>query len=317
MAIYKFKSRYSEHDTSYLLPENQPRQSRPWWCACIICCCRAACASRRRAFASLLVILALAVGGNNATSILSAIDDQSPRQAHRQSYGYIDTPKWKWKSQQEHYKRVHSTSRIGNVPDLSDISVWYDSNIEVDLTCPDQEVVANQWSICNPKHLDSQRHCIVYSTGPPSGLQLENTMQDLLPSCTIHFFDPLKTTSNSTNSSVIVHYWGFSNATEAVTDANTGKMELKTVKDTMKTLGHSHIDLLVLSCGGCEWTLDLGQVPIQQALVVLNGVSDMGWFERMSENNFALFYKQPINVGGVLGRSQVLSYLKLRKSFFV
>jgi hypothetical protein len=50
-----------------------------------------------------------------------------------------------------------------------------------------------------------------------------------------------------------------------------------TIQDTKKELGHSHVDLLLLDCVGCEWRLDYGD--IHQVLVRANGVRNVAWFD--------------------------------------
>lgn len=319
MAIYKFRSRYSDHDTSHLLPENQPAPTRSWWWKCIRFSCWSACSSRKRAFFSIILFLVLVVAGQNAPTIISFIDNQSQNQAHRQSYGYVDIPKWKWKSQQLHYKIIHNKDRTTDLPSPDQVAEWYDTNLQVDFSCPTAHLVANVWWLCNPRHLNRIPGCTIYSSGPPMGLVTEHELAALLPSCDIHVFDPLNgaTTQNSASGqfqTIHVHPWGFANRTQFATNPlNNATMQLKTLQETRKELGHGRVDVLILHCGGCEWTLDYGD--IQQVLVRVNGMQNANWFDDHWKQ-YALFHRQAVVVGGVLGRAQYLSYLKLRSTFF-
>lgn len=318
MAIYKFRSRYSENDTSHLLPENQPAVPKSCWWTWIRFFFWTACSSRIRAFTSILVFLVLVVAGQNVSTILTFIDNQSQKQAHRQSHGYVDVPKWKWRSQQLHYKSIHAKPRNTELPPPDRVVEWYDTNLQVDFSCPNEHLVGDVWWLCNPRHLNKIPSCTIYSSGPPMGLAIEHELATLVPSCDIHVFDPLNGAKNNNSSgpgqTIHVHPWGFADRAQLVTNsANNVTMQLKTLQETRKELGHGHVDLLILHCGGCEWTLDYGD--IQQVLVRVNGMQNTNWFDDHWKQ-YALFHKQPVMVGGVMGRGQILSYLKLRSTFF-
>ena len=162
------------------------------------------------------------------------------------------------------------------------------------------------------------------------GLATERALAELLPSCDIHVFDPFSLTKNenatqyddnSTGLSerIHVHPWGFANTTHIVTKAaaaavnHNATMQLKTLQETRNELGHDRVDVLLLHCGGCEWTLDYDD--IQQVLVRVTGLQNVNWFDDKWKQ-YALFHKQAVVVGGELGRGQSLSYLKLRSAFF-
>jgi hypothetical protein len=315
MAIYKFRSRYGEQDTSHLLPENQPQSRNSLWWACILCSCRAACSSRIRIFTSVVMLLALAAVVQNASSILRFVDNQSPTQAHRQSFGYVDVPKWKWQSQKDHYKRVHATPRTQALPPSpTEIPGWYQSHLEVDFVCPDRHLLGDGWWICNYRHISKNKNCIIYSSGPPMALLTEQALSLLLPSCEVHVFDPSNTTWTPENSTIMVHPWGFGDETKSIMNAKNSTFDVKTIEDTMKDLSHRHVDLLLLQCAGCEWYLSYANV--HQILVVANGMRNADWFDKWRKNEYVLFHKQPVEVGGLLGQGQALSYLKLRSGFF-
>lgn len=213
MAIYKFRSRYSEDDTSHLLVENRPREPSSLWWACLLCSARALCSSRIRVFISLVVLLAISAAGYNVSTILNFVDNQSSMQAHRQSFGYVDIPKWKWQSQKQYYKnkRANASPKSSALPTPDQVPAWYKSNLEVDFSCPEEHLVGDSWWICNPR----QRGCTVYSTGPPIGLLTEKALAELLPSCEIHVFDPSNRTKpiNDNSTTIQVHSWGFADTT--------------------------------------------------------------------------------------------------------
>ena len=318
MAIYKFRSRYSDKDTNPLLPDNQPKGPSSCWWTCIRCTIWKACSSRIRAFTSIILFLILFVAGQNASNILNYVDNQSQMQAHRQSFGYVDAPKWKWKSQQLYYKSIHTKSRSNVLPPPDQVADWYDTNVQVDFACPNEHLVGDSWWLCNPRHLNTLPGCTIYSSGPPMGLATEHALAELLPLCEIHVFDPRNagTLDNSSglHPSIQVHPWGFAERAQAVTNAaSNATIQLKTVQETRKELGHRRVDVLILHCGGCEWTLDYDD--IQQVLVRVNGLQNDKWFDD-SWKHYVLFHKQAVAVGGVLGRGQSLSYLKLRSAFF-
>lgn len=323
MAIYKFRSRYGNDDTSHLLPENQPRSPNSLCWACIIFSFRLSCSSRIRCFTSVVVLLALTAAGHNASSIWNIIDNQSQTQSRRQSAGYVDVPKWKWKSQKDYFRSIHAKPyNLVQPVSPQETAVWYDSNVKVDFSCPDEHMVGNHWWVCNPKHLNKIRGCTIYSSGPPVGLLVELALQELMPSCDIHVFDPsysktaMVDSDNSTaTASLHVHPWGFSDRERTISNPNNTTMQLRTLQDTMHDLGHKSVDLLLVHCGGCEWSLDYGR--IDQVLLVMNDVKDVNWFAAMTDKKYVMFHKQPIILGGVLGRGQALSFLKLRDGFFL
>jgi len=262
-------------------------------------------------------MLALAAAGHNASSILRILDNQSATQAHRQSFAYVDVPKWKWQSQKDYYKRTHSNPRAQALPSTpAETAAWYQTNLQVDFVCPDEHLVGDSWWICNYQHLNKERGCIIYSSGPPMGMLTEKALSKLVPSCEIHVFDPSNTTTqlNPENSTIAVHPWGFGDETKSVLNSKNTTFDIKTIGDTMKDLGHRHVDLLHLQCAGCEWTLDFANV--HQILVIANGMRSVEWFDAWSKNEYVLFHKQPVEVAGVLGQGQALSYLKLRPGFF-
>mmetsp|Transcript_22855 Transcript_22855/g.26052 ORF Transcript_22855/g.26052 Transcript_22855/m.26052 type:complete len:322 (-) Transcript_22855:114-1079(-) len=319
MTIYKFRPRYTSKDTSSVSPGNDS-YSVLW--SFSICCFRAGCSSKIRFLISTITMLALWVATNNVSSIIGIIESQSPLQAHRQSYGYVDLPKWKWRSLKEHYKRVHSTPRNTVFPSSPvGVSTWYKSNVGVDFTCSEEHLLLDYWWICNPRHLNLKRRCTVYSSGPPNSLAVEHALEELLPSCEIHLFDPLNKayTGNVLNkkiraSRIQSHPWGFAERERKGSNSFNVTIDLNTIKGTMKKLGHSQVDLLLLYCNGCEWTLDFSE--IQQVLVVVKGIQNMDWFGDMNKNNYVLFHKEPIEVFGTAEKYHLLCYLKLRKAFF-
>lgn len=265
---------------------------------------------------SLVTLLALAVAGQNASSVIRIIDNQSASQAHRQSFGYVDVPKWKWQSQKEYYKRSHAKSRTQVSPSTpQETAAWYEENLAIDFVCPDEHLVGDSWWICNYQHLNKQRGCVVYTSGPPMGLLAEKALAKLVPSCEIHVFDPSNSMKTPTeNSTITVHPWGFGGETKSIMNAKNSTFDIKTIADTMQMVGHKHVDLLLLNCAGCEWRLNYDSV--HQILVITHGMKKADWFDSWSKEEYVLFHKQPVEEAGVLGQGQALSYLKLRSGFF-
>jgi len=312
MAIYKFRPRYTSEDTASPYVERRQRFSI---LGCIVCCFRTGCSSRLRMFTSLTLLCALWIAASNMSSIIGIIENQSPLQAHRQSYGFVDVPKWKWTLQREFYKRVHSTTKNFVLPSSPvGFSSWYESNVLVDFICPSEELIGNNWWICNPKHLDLKRGCTVYYSGPPFDSALETSLREALPTCTIHIFDPsLPSTSNITDTKIQYYPWGFAETNGRIVNSKNTTFDVKTMKRTRKELGHRQVDLLLLHCNGCEWNIDYSN--INQVVVVMSNLKNMHWFDTMNEKNYVLFHKEQVEFGG-RAFYQSLSYMKLRNSFF-
>lgn len=253
--------------------------------------------------------------------------------AHRQSYGYSDEPKWKWRGKRDFYKNVHSrpanpSSSAAVLPvAVADVPDWYDSNIRVDFLCAHETQIDEHVWVCNPGRLNHLRSCIVYTSGPSR--TLDHKLRQALPSCEIHSFDPSITTkeeddgddskntttadgSNTTNAAVTLHGWGFAETTHG---AEGGRF-FRSISDTMQLLGHRSIDLMVLQCGGCEWNLDYFSGQIHQLSIQFNDVQRAAIFEQFTSNYYVLFRKDPLSRSGTMGRRQALSYLKLKKGFF-
>jgi hypothetical protein len=272
-----------------------------------------------------LTVLAI---GSNSSTIFHFIDNQSPAQAHRQSFGYINVPKWKWQSQRKHYKSLHIMSRSKSpVPTIDQLPKWFDTNVPLELTCPDEQLIEGGWWLCNLKHLNTVRRCTIYSTGPPLGLRTEYALAKLLPSCKIHFFDPynatvLRNDNETIGNQISVHPWGFAGITHTYaptsnSNASLGpSLQLKSLHDTSKALRHSHVDVLIVHCGGCEWTLDYQSIAPSQVLVRVTGLQSVTWFDTEWKNRYALFHKQSVVIGGLMGGGQSLSYLRLKSAFF-
>ena len=368
---YRFRSRYSEEDTSHLLPGNRLKPfhsggicSWRWWCCCWQClggCCRSAFSTRTRAFLSILVFLGLTGLVQNGSAVWSILDNNSPSMAHYQSYGYCDDPKWRWQSKREHFQSIH-LSKIRNdaakdpsgstklsLPD--EIQQWYKQNAPQDFHCSkDTEITPHVW-VCNPHHIVRTKRrntCVVYaSSSHQASAGLAMVLRKDFAACEVHLFDPFATDSNNNDKANLtetttttlrtaastfsaqqlwVHSFGF--ASETHNNSRT-RSKFRSIGDTMQTLGHTHVDLLVLQCGGCERALDyFGETikgdasRIGQASIAFHGspseASDL--LNRFTDHRYVLFHQETVESDTESGsravQIQAFSFLKLRKGFF-
>lgn len=107
------------------------------------------------------------------------------------------------------------------------------------------------------------RSCIVYGIGIATDSAFEQQMQAL--GCETHAFDCTISPKSKAvaNQKFTFHNWcigekqgvHMSGTTYVQTDEDEAKLHFKTLSQTMKELGHSHIDLLKFDIEGFEWQL--------------------------------------------------------------
>lgn len=314
----RFRPRYDFEDTAHLLPQDTPIPLYIRCYRCLACCC----SSRRR-----LAVVILLIAGISLTVLnIDSIQQQSPHTARIQSYGYVHEPKHAWVDRAIHNRQVpHEYLPLPT--DSESIPLWYATHVLVDFECPSLKRVVgsasdpSKWWVCNIGHLASIQDCVIYTTGPPNGLLVETKLQLLLPECSIHVLDPTRLSTSPPNSTIHVHTLGLSASTKLVSqnDDQNHVLEVKTLPDVMKTLGHDHIDVLILSCPkGCEWSIyeQLVQVNIHQLIVQVHGMQHISFFTKLREAGFVLFHKAPTDWKGLMGQAHVLSFLKLKPQFF-
>jgi Methyltransferase domain len=325
----RFRPRYNFEDTVHLLPQDTPI---PFHVRCHSCLSYF-CASRRRLaiLIGMLIVFYLIV--TNMDELFTQMERQSTRVAHRQSFGYFQEPNFQWIERAKHFQEV---SHDYHPPPKNDQSIplWYETHVMVDFDCPTLERVVgsasdpSKWWFCHLQHLHRLDHpCVIYTSGPPNGLLLEQKLQILLPSCDIHVLDPsgLSLTTLTNHSSIHVHPVGLAITNKQGTSSTTTPdtedghvMQFQSLPSIMTELGHDHIDLLVLNCAGCEWVIfpHLIQVDLHQLIIQVHGMQQDSFFTKLTQAGFVLFHKAPTMWMQSMGRAQVLSFLKFKKEFF-
>ena len=191
--------------------------------------------------------------------------------------------------------------------------------------------------VCDPHQLNKDG-CLVYSVGSAGNFDFEVGLHEIAPKCEIHTFDPSIFTTNLLQYKaewfVSLHQWGLKasySALDNMTDTGysdnlkgaLSMLELKTLKETMKELGHEDrtIDVFKIDCEGCEWKTYKDWVGktnnIQQILVEVHDTSLIAnyMFHELHDAGFVIFSKEPnIQYGG--GRCVEYSFLKLNTEYF-
>jgi FkbM family methyltransferase len=219
---------------------------------------------------------------------------------------------------------------------------YYQSRWEPNFSCRfedslgDKETDGHKW-VCDPHRLREHYDCLVYSVGSNGNFAFENALNQILPNCEIHVFDPadhsygMKMASlNDTN----YHAWGlkgsipvnlslFSDCFESkMYLSNVENANMKTIKGIMKNLGHSgrRIDILKIDCEGCEAAIikDLLEIDVRQILLEVHGVCGLTdeLFTSISNSGYVIFHKEP-NIQYALGKCVEYSFLRLSKRYFI
>lgn len=205
--------------------------------------------------------------------------------------------------------------------------------------------------ICNPKRLahrvigdppgDSRGggDCLIYSVGSAGDFSFEDDIAQMHNNtCEIHVFDPADWSrkGDETNKNIHYHAWGMKSTYDkspSIVWPKGRKGGFKTFPETMELLKHHAnrtIDLLKIDCEGCElstmkdWIhLDIRQILMEvHGVPTPNGTITQRWYKNpmdiseyykaFSDNNFALYSKDPVN-----DLVMELSFLKLHRDFWV
>jgi hypothetical protein len=216
---------------------------------------------------------------------------------------------------------------------------WYQENFEPDFTCQHERRIGGmgdgpKW-VCDPHRLSKKEDCLVYSVGSEGNFMFENSiLNEIGKNCDIHTFDPEMTGrkyGGLAPPGVNYHNWGFKSEKGAITDQarfdpniNTNRGTFKTMKETIKELGHEGrvIDVFKIDCEGCEWTtfdgwFDAGATLRQILVEVHNTPADKvnNFFLGMQKAGYVTFHKEP-NIQWADGNCVEYAFLKLEDSFF-
>jgi hypothetical protein len=170
--------------------------------------------------------------------------------------------------------------------------------------------------------------CVVYSFGSHENTCFESAMAGRT-ACEIHIFDP--TSRSVRNPRWTYHRWGIAGDDKADTrywrffgrhagskHVSCAGCEMKTLAETMQTLGHGFIDLLKVDVDGAEWRayesafrsfprgLPIGQLQFEFSGDDLRGSSEeriATFFQRMFSTGFSLFHLETNHFTCWVGKS--------------
>jgi len=177
------------------------------------------------------------------------------------------------------------------------------------------------------EHGDDKLGCLVYSVGSGGKFQFEDGLYDIVGNtCEIHIFDPYnfeKFRDDLKDKNMHFHKWGFISSYDG-DNGITAKGEFRTLKDTMKKLGHEGqtIDIFKIDCESCEWYSfkDWFEVDIRQVLVETHSLppeSDtaLNFFYGFQRANFFLYHKEPNIHPRAHGEGIEWAYIRLHPDF--
>jgi hypothetical protein len=180
-----------------------------------------------------------------------------------------------------------------------------------------------------------KQKCIIYSFGSSDDSCFETAVAERFD-CEIHIFDP--TSSELKDPRWTYHSYGLGGADPSITSywdwrtqkpANCTACPMKNLKDIMKELGHSHVDILKVDIDGAEWRSfeyiykELKTLPTDQFQIELTGLDITpltdsslaggldgvySWWTHVLSDGFALFELEP-NYGtcGYRGKERAVS----------
>lgn len=264
--------------------------------------------------------------------------------AKSQSNGFFnDIPNTHWKTLQKYHAalfpnyydnlNIYSSGPgdKGKIDKLRNSNMWYGRNFQVEFVCPlmrrlpaDSMADGPKW-VCNPHRIAQQKDCLIYSVGSNGKAEFEKAViEEIGEHCEVHTFDPV--TSNKRNGDFATalegystfHPWGFAN--EKLANENPGKY--KTLKQTMKQLGHENrtIDIFKIDCEWCEWftwqewlTVDMRQILVETHNAPMPNARDM--FFTLHDSGFVIFSKEANYENGAGGVEY--AFVKVSTDFFV
>jgi len=286
--------------------------------------------------------------------------------AKKQSFGFFDdisTAKWNKlrdlvAHHQDHFDMndpsVYQSASIGrNIkPPADDFrlpAVWFQSHYEPNFSCMFKVRVGGngngdgpKW-VCDPhrlKIISAERKlknptrpgCIIYSVGSCGDFSFEEALQNLLgkDTCEIHTFD-MDDFEDVMPKDMNIHFhkWGLANeATSKKENDKKGAHIFKTLKETVKELGHDDlpaIDIFKIDCEGCEFTTQADWIGsddtmpmLQQILVEVHypkANNANNFFDGFKNAGYVSFSKEHnIQIPGLSASEH--SFLKLDKEFF-
>ena len=190
--------------------------------------------------------------------------------------------------------------------------------------------------LCGVRTVLSQKSpCLVYSIGSKGEVSFEVGIQEKLPKCEIHIFDPTLTFEQRKNVDNLLHDIHFhdiglgsengelriKNRKSLWTQKTKSIYKVQTLGSMMSNLGHTWIDVLKIDIEGGEWDIfkklfESPQIiPATQIQIELHFLGDaktvLNFFENMEKRRFRVFSVEP----NYYGRSSDNAKLMIEYSF--
>lgn len=225
-------------------------------------------------------------------------------------------------------KSTETFRRNGGLIDASMISLGHGSKIRLwdyfgpSYNCISRERVGKigdggKW-LCGVRTVLARRFpCIVYSIGSKGEISFEQGMQEKLPHCEIHIFDPTLTSEQEKiikDSLLNIHFYDLGlgavdgefrikNRKALWTQRTKNVYPVQTLGTIMSNLGHSWIDVLKVDIEGGEWAIfeklfeEFQIIPATQIQIELHFLGDakvaLNFFKSMKEKGFRVFSVEP------------------------
>ena len=236
---------------------------------------------------------------------------------------------------------------------------WWEQNWLPNFSCDNQQLIGGKWICAPSRIIDladeynnmkgryrkvrkqrGRRECLIYVSGGNDmefGHQFstfsEARMAELhtnepgvdLSVCEIHIFnhfiDPTLLSNTATQSvhGIHVHPFGFRPENKESMGVASDGTAFKTIKETVKELGHAgkSLSILAIDCEGCEWDMYRevlsSDFTVQEVLIQMHGTPFIAnrFFVAMHNAGYAIFHREEVG-------SSVYDYsfLKLAPSYF-
>ena len=216
----------------------------------------------------------------------------------------------------------------GGIKDGSMISLGHGPKIRLwdyfgpNFNCVSKERVGKigdggKW-LCGVRTVLPQKNpCVVYSIGSKGEVSFEVGVQEKLPHCEIHIFDPTLTVGQKEVVNNVLHDIQFhdiglggsngelriKNRKSLWTQKTKNIYQVQTLGTIMSSLGHTWVDVLKIDIEGAEWNVfeklfeEMQVIPASQIQLELHFLGDakpvLHFFENIAERGFRVFSVEP------------------------
>lgn len=274
---------------------------------------------------------ALDTGAAGMGREVAAVGAVSYERAFRESQQFFDdVSDQDWELLKQRVQEIQPNTNGNPGKGRAGTPFWFQNHYEPDFACRHERRIGRlgdggKW-VCDPHRLKNPaKPCLVYSVGSNGDSSFESYIKkDIGDHCEIHTFDMANYTEKVEVTGAKFHQWGLSDTT-----GPARKGEFKTLKDTVKLLGHEGrvIDIFKIDCEGCEWSTGKSwfdaDVVIRQVLVELHEVKSgipqpggLDFFNTMYQQGYVIFHKEPNIQYWQYGRCVEYAFLRLNQTFF-